>query len=63
MKNAKLTDIFSKEQIKQAIKLRDRILIRDRLILPNIEDINKKTGQENDADYLSYLIVYVLRIK
>lgn len=63
MKSVRLIDILTEEQIKQAIKLKDRILIRDQLIVPNLPAINEKLGQENDADYLSYAITYVLGIK
>lgn len=32
------------------------------LIEPNIERINRKTGQQNDPLYLAYLVEYVLSI-
>lgn len=33
--------------------------IRDEIIAPNMAEIDRRLGQENDADYLSYAVVYV----
>lgn len=55
------------EQIKQAIEIFHSCLlgseardICDKVIRPNIEDINYKTGQENDPRYLGYVVAYAL---
>jgi hypothetical protein len=34
--------------------------IRTQVIQPNMATINAKLGQENDASYLAYAVVYVL---
>ena len=36
----------------------DRKRIRDEIIKPNIDRINKALGQENDPDYLAYAVEY-----
>jgi hypothetical protein len=36
-------------------------LIAKEVIEPNITEINRKLGQENDAKYLAYVIVYAMR--
>jgi hypothetical protein len=33
--------------------------LRDELILPIMDRINKVTGQENDPDYFAYLLEYL----
>lgn len=55
-----ISDFLTDEEIKQAIKLGDRTKIRDEIIAPNLERINQQLGQENDPDYLSFLVEYVL---
>lgn len=61
MKHATLPDFLTDAQIMQCIDLfPSRQAIRDLIIIPNLETINRKLGQENDADYLAYAIVYVL---
>lgn len=34
--------------------------VADKIIIPNIERINKALGQENDPMYLAYCVEYVL---
>lgn len=61
MKFVKLTDFLTKAQIKKATKLYpDRLLIRNEIIIPDLNSINRKLGQENDADYLSYAVVFAI---
>jgi hypothetical protein len=60
MKTVKLGDFLTDSQIRQCQNLYpDRKRIRDEVILPNMQTINEKLGQENDADYLSYAVIYV----
>ena len=54
-----ISDFLTKDQIKQALKLRTAKSIRDEVIIPNIEEINKKLGQENDPMYLAYACEYL----
>jgi hypothetical protein len=61
MKTVKLGDFLTDAQIEQCRALYpDRARIRDEVIQPNMEAINLKLGQENDADYLAYAIVYTI---
>jgi hypothetical protein len=60
MKTITLTDFLTEKQIRRAIELKDRKKVRDELIIPNMTRINEKLGQENDPDYLSFAIEYVL---
>ena len=58
-----LSDFLSMSQLDRAKRLLpDREAIRDQVILPNMAEINRKLDQENDPDYLSYLVVYALQI-
>lgn len=66
MKMMTLPDFLTDEQITLAIRLYekhgDRAVerIRAQVIEPNMEAINHKIGQENDARYLAYAVVYSL---
>ena len=55
-----LYDFLTDREVKRAIKLGNRVKVRDELIIPNMERINKALGQENDPDYLSYAVEYVM---
>ena len=56
-----LSEFLTDEQMKRCLELYpDRKRIRDEVIAPNMETINKKLGQENDADYLAYAVVFVI---
>lgn len=63
MRTVKIGDFLTDEQITQCQALYPRrVRIRDEVIKPNMETINKKLGQENDADYLSYVIIYAIQV-
>jgi hypothetical protein len=47
-------------EIALAVTLKDRVLVRDEIIKPNMTRINAALGQENDADYLAYAVEYVM---
>lgn len=59
MKTVSLTDFLTTEQIKQARKLKSAAKIAAQVIEPNIKEINKKLGQENDSLYLGYACEHV----
>lgn len=61
MRSITLFDFLSEKEIQEAVKLQNRISVRDQIISPNMERINKALGQENDPDYLSYMVEYVMR--
>jgi hypothetical protein len=66
MKEVTLPDFLTQQQIDHALQLysanqgkeRHRV-IRDSVIAPAMEEINRKLGQENDPDYLTYMVEYV----
>lgn len=61
MKVMKLGDFLTDEQLHRCADLYpNREMIRDQIIKPNLAAINRKLGQENDADYLAYAIVYAI---
>jgi len=61
MKTTTLPDFLTDEQIKKVQKLYpDTKAIRVQVIEPNMAEINRKLGQENNAAYLAYAVVYVL---
>jgi hypothetical protein len=59
-------DLFTKPMISEARKLcfpmrNDRVNVIERdVILPNMDHINKVTGQENDSRYMAYLLNYLI---
>lgn len=61
-----LPDFLTDAQIAQAADLYQAhgldatAAIRAQVIEPNMHAINAKLGQENDARYLAYAVVYVL---
>jgi len=67
MKTMTLPDFLTEAEINEAIAMyrADSSVgfscrVRDAIIAPNMERINKALGQENDADYLAYCVEYVL---
>ena len=61
MKTVTIGDILTSEQIELCRALYpDHQRIRDEVIAPNMEAINRNLGQENDASYLAYAIVYAI---
>ena len=62
VRTIRLGDMLTDEQVQRCCALYpSRERIRDEIVKPNMADIDRRLGQENDADYLSYAIVYVLR--
>ena len=65
MKTMTLPQFLTEAQIAHAVKLyeahgMDAVgKIRSEVIEPNMDAINEKLGQENDATYLAYAIVHV----
>ena len=66
MKTMTLPDFLTEAQIAEALALfKDhggvdaKGKIQKQVIEPNITEINKKLGQENDPSYLAYAVVYV----
>ncbi len=60
-KMVRITDFLTEAQIQQCERLYpDRKAIRDQVIVPNMADINRKLEQENDPDYMAYLVMYVI---
>lgn len=60
MKKVHLSDFLKDHEIKQALFLRTKAKIKERLIIPNLERINASLGQENNPDYLAYAVEYVV---
>lgn len=60
MKTITLHDFLSDEEISRCIRLRSRKRVLDEILRPNMERINTRLGQENDATYLSYCVEYVM---
>lgn len=59
-KTITLRDFLTSRQIEQARQIwrknkQPAALIAKEVIAPNMAEINKKLGQENDARYLAYL--------
>ena len=65
MKYVSLPDFLTKEQIQQALDIwtdtQSAKEIAAKVIQPNLTEINRKLGQENDALYLSYACTYVFQ--
>ena len=66
MKTLRLPQFLTDDQILQVARLYEAhgmdavAKIQTQVIEPNMAAINKKLGQENDARYLAYSVVYVL---
>lgn len=66
MKTVMLGQFLTKKQIAKASALytahgHDAVAkIQTLVIEPNMDTINEKLGQENDARYLAYAVVYAL---
>lgn len=60
-KEVRIGDFLTEEQAERCCDLYpDHKRIHDEVILPNLAEINRKLGQENDARYLSYAIVSLI---
>jgi hypothetical protein len=61
-----LKDFLTDSEILECIRLREQHgsdatrLIAERIIAPNLERIDRSTGQDNDAMYLAYAVEYAL---
>jgi hypothetical protein len=69
MKHVTIGAMLTDEQVKQAIAVFTEhrgdsggcvAKIREAIIAPNLEAINGKLGQENDASYLAYAVYYAM---
>jgi hypothetical protein len=60
MRHITLGEMLTDAELLLAVRLNDRQKIRDQIITPNIDRINKSLGQENDPDYLAYAVAYSL---
>jgi hypothetical protein len=58
MRSISLGDFLTDEELLRISMIMDRKRIRDEIIKPNIDRINKALGQENDPDYLAYAVEY-----
>lgn len=65
-KQFSIQDFLTEAQINQAAKIykdtpsgRQATEICERVIKPNLAEINRKLGQENDPKYLAYVVEYV----
>ncbi len=61
MKHVAIGDFLTTAQIEEAQKLKEAKLICEKIIKPNIGEINRKLGQENDLMYLAYMLEYAIR--
>jgi hypothetical protein len=63
MKTVTIGDILTAAQLDRCrVLYPDRARIRDEVIQPNLATIDRKLGQANDPDYLSYAIVYAIGV-
>jgi len=60
MKKICMNDFLTDLEIKKVMKLKKAKLICEEIIKPNLDRINKKLGQENDAMYLAYACEYTV---
>ena len=60
MKRVTLLDFLTHEELEEARKLQVAREIRNKIIDPNIERINRALGQKNDPMYLAYMVEYVI---
>ena len=64
VKTVEVRDILTRQMVDELCLCRTATDIRDRVVLPNMEHINAKTGQENDPMYISYALLHALnRVK
>lgn len=61
-KPTQVDEIFPKNVILQMENFQGKSAeeIETKLIRPNLEEINKLTGQENNARYLAYMVQFIL---
>ena len=56
MKWATLSDLFTADELNEAIKLNIAKEICEKVVKPKMDHINKVTGQENDPMYIAYAL-------
>lgn len=68
-KEFRIADILNEEEFVEVVTICREVDNYDRakqvcekVILPKIEVINKKTGQENDPMYISYAVIYAITV-
>lgn len=65
-KKVTLKDFLTDKQISMAIAIYNRHpenlhrQLTDKVIAPHMAEINRKLHQQNDADYLAYVLEYAL---
>jgi hypothetical protein len=60
MKKVTLNEILTPKQVAAAARCRTAREICDRVVAPNLQEINERLGQENDPMYLAYVIEFAL---
>jgi hypothetical protein len=61
VKHIELGTILDRGQIDAVLKIgNDPARVTSEVIEPSLQEINKRTGQENDARYLGYALCFVL---
>jgi hypothetical protein len=70
MKAVAIGDFLTESQLRQAMGYCETLhgpavhtAIRDNVIAPNMDEINRKIGQENDPDFLAYAIEHVYNVE
>lgn len=62
MKMVRIEDFLTKEQVDLAISIGpDHARLKAEVIEPNMEEINRKLSQENDASYLAYALIHAIQ--
>ena len=65
MKTVTLTDFLDEQQIEDVVAILrvggSAQAVCEFVIQPNIDEINRKLGQENDVMYLAYACEYAVR--
>lgn len=57
MKQSKISDFLSEQQIQSCAKLYPDVdAIESQVIAPNMAEINAKLGQENSSRYIAYAV-------
>lgn len=60
MRTFTISDFLTEAQVEKCVLLETADLIAEHVILPNIDTINQKLGQENDPAYLAYCVEYAV---
>lgn len=58
--NIHLHDFLTEDEIVVARSIKTAKEVKDKVILPNIERINRALGQENDPMFMAYLTQYLI---